>query len=56
MVGRSPRLLAIIAVLWVATLFGYASEGVAAPLPGDPPCRRGGDRAHAVRTLGSRYA
>jgi MFS family permease len=35
MVGRSPRLLAIIAVLWVATLFGYASEGVAAPLVGE---------------------
>jgi predicted MFS family arabinose efflux permease len=32
LVGRSPRLRAIIAVLWVATLFGYASEGVAAPL------------------------
>ena len=32
LVGRSPRLLAIIAVLWVATLFAYASEGVAAPL------------------------
>jgi MFS family permease len=35
LVGRSPRLLAIIAVLWVATLFGYASEGVAAPLVGE---------------------
>jgi MFS family permease len=32
LIGRSPRLLAIIAVLWVATLFAYASEGVAAPL------------------------
>ena len=32
LVGRSPRLLAIIAVLWVATLFATASEGVAAPL------------------------
>jgi predicted MFS family arabinose efflux permease len=32
LVGRSPRLLAIIGVLWVATLFAYASEGVAAPL------------------------
>jgi MFS family permease len=31
-IGRSPRLLAIVSVLWVATLFGYASEGVAAPL------------------------
>jgi predicted MFS family arabinose efflux permease len=32
LIGRSPRLMAIIAVLWVATLFAYASEGVAAPL------------------------
>jgi MFS family permease len=32
LIGRSPRLLAIIGVLWVATLFAYASEGVAAPL------------------------
>ena len=29
---RTPRLRAIVAVLWVATLFGYAHEGVAAPL------------------------
>jgi len=32
LIRRSPRLLAIIGVLWVATLFAYASEGVAAPL------------------------
>jgi predicted MFS family arabinose efflux permease len=32
LIGRSPRLMAIIGVLWVATLFAYASEGVAAPL------------------------
>jgi MFS family permease len=32
LIGRSPRLLAIMGVLWVATLFAYASEGVAAPL------------------------
>jgi MFS family permease len=32
LIRRSPRLLAIMAVLWVATLFAYASEGVAAPL------------------------
>jgi MFS family permease len=31
-IGRSPRLLAIVSILWLATLFGYASEGVAAPL------------------------
>ncbi|MBW8764971.1 MAG: MFS transporter [Geodermatophilales bacterium] len=30
-IRRTPRLIAIVAVLWVATLFGYASEGVAAP-------------------------
>jgi MFS family permease len=32
LIGRSPRLLAIIGVLWIGTLFAYASEGVAAPL------------------------
>jgi MFS family permease len=32
LIGRSPRLLAIIGILWVATMFTYASEGVAAPL------------------------
>lgn len=32
LIRRSPRLLAIMGVLWVATLFAYASEGVAAPL------------------------
>ena len=32
LIGRSPRLLAIMGVLWIATLFAYASEGVAAPL------------------------
>ncbi|SOE02305.1 Predicted arabinose efflux permease, MFS family [Blastococcus haudaquaticus] len=31
-IRRSPRLLAIIGVLWVGTMFAYASEGVAAPL------------------------
>lgn len=31
-IARSPRLLAIMGVLWVATLFTTASEGVAAPL------------------------
>jgi MFS family permease len=31
-IGRSPRLLAIVAILWVGTLFGYAWEGVATPL------------------------
>jgi MFS family permease len=31
-IARTPRLLAIIAVLWVTTLFGYAYEGIAAPL------------------------
>jgi len=31
-IARTPRLLAIVSVLWVATLFTYASEGVAAPL------------------------
>ena len=32
LIGRSPRLLAIMGVLWIGTLFAYASEGVAAPL------------------------
>jgi MFS family permease len=32
LIGGSPRLLSIIAILWVGTLFAYASEGVAAPL------------------------
>ncbi|TFV91322.1 MFS transporter [Blastococcus sp. CT_GayMR16] len=32
LIARSPRLLAIMGVLWVATAFAYASEGVAAPL------------------------
>jgi Major Facilitator Superfamily len=31
-IGRSPRLLAIIGVLWIATLFTFGPEGVAAPL------------------------
>ncbi|MGZ4549288.1 MAG: MFS transporter [Blastococcus sp.] len=31
-IGRTPRLLAIVSILWMATLFGLASEGVAAPL------------------------
>ena len=31
LIHRSPRLLAIVGVLWVATLFTYAVEGVAAP-------------------------
>ena len=35
LVGRSPRLLAIMGVLWIGTLFAYASEGVAAPLVGE---------------------
>jgi len=32
LIRRSPRLLAIMGVLWVATMFTYASEGVASPL------------------------
>ena len=32
LIGRSPRLLAIMGVLWLGTLFTYASEGVAAPI------------------------
>jgi MFS family permease len=31
-IRRSPRLLAIIAVLWIGTAFAYAPEGIAAPL------------------------
>ncbi|UOY03994.1 MFS transporter [Blastococcus sp. PRF04-17] len=31
LIRRTPRLLAIVALLWVGTLFGYASEGVAVP-------------------------
>ena len=31
-VRRSPRLLAIIGVLWIVSLFAYGPEGVAAPL------------------------
>jgi MFS family permease len=30
-IGRSPRLLAIVGVLWLGTMFAFASEGVAAP-------------------------
>ncbi|SDM09816.1 Predicted arabinose efflux permease, MFS family [Geodermatophilus siccatus] len=32
LIGRTPRLLAIIAVTWVGMLFANASEGIAAPL------------------------
>jgi MFS family permease len=32
LIGRTPRLLAIVSLLWVGTLFGYAWEGVATPL------------------------
>ena len=32
LIGRTPRLLAIIGVLWIGTLFAYASEGIATPL------------------------
>jgi MFS family permease len=35
LIGGSPRLLAIVGVLWVGTMFAYASEGVAAPLVGE---------------------
>ncbi|MGY1806384.1 MFS transporter [Blastococcus sp. SYSU D00669] len=31
-IRRSPRLLAILAVLWIGTAFVYAPEGIAAPL------------------------
>jgi MFS family permease len=30
-IGRTPRLLAIVSILWIGTLFTYASEGIAAP-------------------------
>jgi len=45
-VVRSPRLLAIMGVLWVATLFTTASEGVAAPL-----VEQLGHRATAIGAL-----
>jgi MFS family permease len=32
LIRRTPRLLAIIGVLWIGTLFAYASEGIATPL------------------------
>jgi MFS family permease len=32
LIRRSPRLMAIIGVLWIGTLFAYASEGIATPL------------------------
>jgi MFS family permease len=32
LIRRTPRLLAIIGVLWIGTLFVYASEGIATPL------------------------
>jgi MFS family permease len=32
LIRRSPRLLAIIGVLWIGTMFAYASEGIAVPL------------------------
>jgi MFS family permease len=31
LIRRSPRLLAIVGVLWIGTMFAYAPEGVAAP-------------------------
>ena len=34
-IRHSPRLLAIIAVLWIGTAFVYAPEGIAAPLVGE---------------------
>ncbi len=46
LIGRSPRLLAIMGVLWVATLFTTASEGVAAPL-----VEQLGHRATAIGAL-----
>ncbi|MGZ4604086.1 MAG: hypothetical protein ACXV0U_10880, partial [Kineosporiaceae bacterium] len=33
-IARSPRLRAIVGLLWIATLFTYGPEGVAAPLVG----------------------
>jgi MFS family permease len=35
LIRRSPRLLAIISLLWIGTLFAYASEGIATPLVED---------------------
>ncbi|SFO50867.1 Predicted arabinose efflux permease, MFS family [Geodermatophilus obscurus] len=35
LIGGSPRLLAIIALLWTGTLFANAAEGIAAPLTDD---------------------
>ena len=32
LIGRTPRLLAIVSLLWIGTLFGYAWEGIATPL------------------------
>jgi MFS family permease len=32
LIGRSPRLLSIVSLLWIGTLFAYAWEGVATPL------------------------
>jgi MFS family permease len=32
LISRTPRLLAIVSLLWVGTLFGYAWEGIATPL------------------------
>ena len=32
LIRRTPRLMAIIGVLWIGTLFAYASEGIAIPL------------------------
>jgi MFS family permease len=46
LIRRSPRLLAIMGVLWVATLFATASEGVAAPL-----VEQLGHRATAIGAL-----
>ena len=46
LIARSPRLLAIMGVLWVATLFATASEGVAAPL-----VEQLGHRATAIGVL-----
>ena len=50
LIRRSPRLMAIMGVLWVATMFAYASEGVAAPLVEELGSqRRRGDRHPAGR-------
>jgi MFS family permease len=46
LIARSPRLRAIMGVLWVATLFATASEGVAAPL-----VEQLGHRASAIGIL-----